>query len=491
MGEDVVTMYKGEKVSLRRQIENLRLRGMRIPKEQLLEAVRQSMNREKHSCRGRCCLRETRIQRKTCFCDAGYCEHFKDCCYDYHFWWGRLDSFPPSPQPPTPPKQFLPPPVQPPPSHFSIPPAPYPNPPSSSHFPTPLFDLVWLRSSRPLYLNHFVAPFFWRCNATLSIKSPGTCQNPNNPNQTWDGEEMIAECAPSHKVNTRGTSCFTNRRDFKQLEKEVPVVARETSRSYRSLSCALCNGITDVIPWKLQVFHCEQLLNVSDKIDWLRKDPDQCKWEYTKPDGHHSIRLCVVRMTRDFGKAEFDKHLAVVCELCGSYAMVFKFGNLSYRNPHCVLCDPNTGGKRAEDGNMTHGSDLPMSAFFNFATDGSSDPSKPNGTSKTTEGMAKGEQVITKVGCSLSIVSLLVLLVVYALFTELRNLPGQVLMNLACSIIGYQAALLSTGQTANGAACVAVGVLLHYFLLTSFMWMAVMGYDLAKTFTSNSKLSRI
>ena len=42
--------------------------------------------------------------------------------------------------------------------------------------------------------------------------------------------------------------------------------------------------------------------------------------------------------------------------------------------------------------------------------------------------------------------------------------------------------MVGSGQTDNRYACYAVAVLLHYFLLTTVMWMAVEGYQMYLAF---------
>ena len=93
-------------------------------------------------------------------------------------------------------------------------------------------------------------------------------------------------------------------------------------------------------------------------------------------------------------------------------------------------------------------------------------------------------QVITFVGCSLSVVALVILLFIYARYKELRNLPGLNLMGLAVAMVLYHVAFFLTGHTGYAVLCKAVAVCLHYFLLCSFAWMAVMAFDLTKTFAS-------
>ena len=91
-------------------------------------------------------------------------------------------------------------------------------------------------------------------------------------------------------------------------------------------------------------------------------------------------------------------------------------------------------------------------------------------------------QIITYIGCAISMISLILLFGIYIAVPELRNLPGKNLISLSCAMLLYHIFFLLTGQTDRPNLCMAVAILLHYFLLSSFCWMGVMAFDVAKTF---------
>ena len=97
-------------------------------------------------------------------------------------------------------------------------------------------------------------------------------------------------------------------------------------------------------------------------------------------------------------------------------------------------------------------------------------------------------QILTYIGCTISMISLIFLLAIYTALPELRTLPGKNLISLSCAMLLYHIFFLLTGQTDKPYICVAVSVLLHYFLLSSFCWMGVMAFDVAKTFGSEGNL---
>ena len=91
--------------------------------------------------------------------------------------------------------------------------------------------------------------------------------------------------------------------------------------------------------------------------------------------------------------------------------------------------------------------------------------------------------LLTSIGCIMSMVSLVLLLITYILFSELRNLPGNIIINLAFSLLLYQSVFFSAVKTDDQETCLAVAVLLHYFVISSFTWMNVMAYDVHRIFT--------
>ena len=120
-----------------------------------------------------------------------------------------------------------------------------------------------------------------------------------------------------------------------------------------------------------------------------------------------------------------------------------------------------------------------------------------NFTRKSTASRADSEnlsnhsltlRIVTNVGFSLSITSLLILLVTYFLFAELRTYPGKRVMHLSCAMIAMQTVyFLSDPDIVPAAVCAVLGALLHYFILVTFLWMSVIALSTQKTFSNLSK----
>ena len=110
------------------------------------------------------------------------------------------------------------------------------------------------------------------------------------------------------------------------------------------------------------------------------------------------------------------------------------------------------------------------------------EPGMPRTVFKTRASL----QLLTSIGCIVSMISLVLLLITYFLFAELRNIPGKIIINLSISLLLYQGVYFSAGKNDDSDTCLAIAVLLHFFVLSSFTWMNVMAYDVHRTFTNAS-----
>ncbi|XP_070192111.1 uncharacterized protein [Littorina saxatilis] len=90
-------------------------------------------------------------------------------------------------------------------------------------------------------------------------------------------------------------------------------------------------------------------------------------------------------------------------------------------------------------------------------------------------GHAAALSVITVVGLCLSILGLALTVITFIFFKKLRKgRAQQTLFNMAVALLCSEVLLLvGLNQTANYGVCLAVAVLLHYFILVSFVWMLI------------------
>ncbi|XP_078352801.1 adhesion G-protein coupled receptor G7-like [Oculina patagonica] len=94
-------------------------------------------------------------------------------------------------------------------------------------------------------------------------------------------------------------------------------------------------------------------------------------------------------------------------------------------------------------------------------------------------------RIITYIGFSLSVISLLFLLVTYFLFAELRTYAGKKVMHLSCAMIAMQTVyFVSDPDVVSSAVCAVMGALLHYFILAVFLWMSVIAHNTRKSLST-------
>ena len=103
-----------------------------------------------------------------------------------------------------------------------------------------------------------------------------------------------------------------------------------------------------------------------------------------------------------------------------------------------------------------------------------------------------GYFILTYVGCSLSFIGAVLILLTYSLFKDLRTLPSKLLMNLAITILVTSLFILVggpiTASIRNANLCTSVAVILHFFFLGQFSWTSVMSFEMTRTFHQASKL---
>ena len=95
--------------------------------------------------------------------------------------------------------------------------------------------------------------------------------------------------------------------------------------------------------------------------------------------------------------------------------------------------------------------------------------------------------ILSNIGLSLSIFSLVLYLMTYCLFSELRTLPGINVMNLSFSLLLLQSVWFATSQTRLQILCTFIAAFIHYLALVSFTWMSIIAFDTWRAF-SNTRI---
>ena len=99
---------------------------------------------------------------------------------------------------------------------------------------------------------------------------------------------------------------------------------------------------------------------------------------------------------------------------------------------------------------------------------------------------SRGQELLVTIGISFSTVFLVVVLVTYLTFPELRNIPGKIVLSLSLALLVAQLMfLLGVDKTANKAICLTLTLLMHFTWLAVFFWTNVLSFDLACTFGGN------
>ena len=132
------------------------------------------------------------------------------------------------------------------------------------------------------------------------------------------------------------------------LDKELPVFDRNNNVTYRSIACAKCNNAGNLSFWGLEIANCrsqslESLQANVTAIKRFLKENDQCSWRYVPLSNlKQPYKRCI---PQDMVCASNQLPvMSVIRKLCSSYSMpimIAGLNTLSFRNPHCALCQPN------------------------------------------------------------------------------------------------------------------------------------------------------
>ena len=132
------------------------------------------------------------------------------------------------------------------------------------------------------------------------------------------------------------------------LEKELPVFDINNNVTYRSIACAKCNNAGNLSFWGLEIANCrspslESLQANVTAIKRFLKENDQCSWRYVPLSNlEQPYKRCI---PQDMVCASNQLPvMSVIRKLCSSYSMpiiIAGLNTLSFRNPHCAICQPN------------------------------------------------------------------------------------------------------------------------------------------------------
>ena len=113
-------------------------------------------------------------------------------------------------------------------------------------------------------------------------------------------------------------------------------------------------------------------------------------------------------------------------------------------------------------------------------------------TSVTFVNYPAGFTELTYIGSSLSIIANILILITYSIFKESQTLPSKLLMNIVVAFLFGDVFLIISGIISQkrlpAQVCTSVSIMLHYFFLSRFSWMNVLGIEYVRTFILAIKL---
>ena len=105
--------------------------------------------------------------------------------------------------------------------------------------------------------------------------------------------------------------------------------------------------------------------------------------------------------------------------------------------------------------------------------------------------MNKVEGYITVIGISISLLAYIHLIGTYMYFEKLRTHQNYTIVSLCAALLLSEIIILAQNAVNNNASlCTAFAVLLHHFLLVSYLWVAIIGISIAIRFKTQRPYNR-
>ncbi|XP_072031880.1 uncharacterized protein [Amphiura filiformis] len=120
-----------------------------------------------------------------------------------------------------------------------------------------------------------------------------------------------------------------------------------------------------------------------------------------------------------------------------------------------------------------------------------------NGTRNITETITflaydTSQTILSVIGCTISMLALLITFVTYCVFSSLRSRATKAIMSLVAAMFTAQLVFLfGAGSISNSNSCTFIAALLHYLWLCTFTWSTVLSFDLNRTFSTKMALTYV
>ncbi|XP_078373687.1 adhesion G protein-coupled receptor L3-like [Oculina patagonica] len=300
-------------------------------------------------------------------------------------------------------------------------------------------------------------------------------------------KRCVSRYQDCHNISREKNECYCQ---TECLRYAFPVCSDSKKIRFRNLQCALCNGLK---PNELETECDSSRENISPPLTILFDFTSTSKYSVVVEDRKENVRT-----TKEFS-CRLDEVYDPFVGSCKRIVSTEDYQENARLHPNCTSIAFNkTDYLQISNGtfylklhnkiyrNTTYTiRDGKLLLCVNFSRNSSSTVNE-DGKHKIAKALPF-LNFFTSIGCIVSMVSLLLLLITYILFAELRNLPGKIIINLALAVLLYQSVFFSAVKTDDQDTRLAVAVLLHFFVLSSFTWMNVMAYDVHRTFTSASE----
>ncbi|CAI4228308.1 unnamed protein product [Auanema sp. JU1783] len=148
-------------------------------------------------------------------------------------------------------------------------------------------------------------------------------------------------------------------------------------------------------------------------------------------------------------------------------------------NPRCVFWDLNLKIWSTEGCQLISSNSTTSECACNHLTSFAILMDVSGNVARYSGALASALDVISIIGCSISIVCLSLSLATFTFFRSLYNVRNTIHRNLClCLLIAELVFVIGMDRTSNATACSVVALLLHFFFLASFCWMLLEGYQL-------------
>ena len=171
----------------------------------------------------------------------------------------------------------------------------------------------------------------------------------------------VQSCPKDYFNDTYAYGCYALRSS--RLVDHIPVVDWWTGKLYRNFHCAVCNNITDPVPWKLEstCVALYEMNNLPETVEELRTSIGSCNALFKPPDYlQEELPKCrtdsyadVIKSCNQSGQWDaLNDHLSEMCH-SESYISYFIARQHSaedtthasdmvvFKNPACFLCNSN------------------------------------------------------------------------------------------------------------------------------------------------------